>query len=97
MYVTLDSGVDIYLALLKAIAEKLIPGIPEETRISLLQQTGVSDTNTDVRPEDASGGTGEPVQSRSVLEHVIEQATARSDVEQEIRGGPNVPSRPTLN
>ncbi|GKT45664.1 putative ABC transporter ATP-binding protein YheS [Colletotrichum spaethianum] len=72
-------------ALLKAIAEKLIPGIPEETRISLLQQTNVTDANSDLRPNDGSVEAGESGQGRSVLEHVIEQATAKSDVEQEIR------------
>ncbi|KAK1635132.1 ABC transporter [Colletotrichum phormii] len=77
--------------LLRAIAEKLIPGIPEATRISLLQQTSISDTDSDVRPEDDDSITtptpvdGSAQSSRTVLEHVIEQATARSDVEQEIR------------
>ncbi|KAK7447506.1 hypothetical protein CaCOL14_008578 [Colletotrichum acutatum] len=77
--------------LLRAIAEKLIPGIPEATRISLLQQTSISDTDSDVRPEDndstitPSPADGSIQSSRTVLEHVIEQATARSDVEQDIR------------
>ncbi|WQF83554.1 Putative AAA+ ATPase domain, P-loop containing nucleoside triphosphate hydrolase [Colletotrichum destructivum] len=71
--------------LLKAIAEKLIPGIPEETRVSLLQQTSVSDADSDTRPGDGVADTGESSGGRSVLEHVIEQATAKSDVEQEIR------------
>ncbi|TDZ22868.1 putative ABC transporter ATP-binding protein YheS [Colletotrichum orbiculare MAFF 240422] len=68
--------------LLKAIAEKLIPGIPEEARISLLQQTDASKKEASgvVSAEAAEGD-----ESRSVLEHVIDQATARSDVEQDIR------------
>lgn len=73
-------------ALLKAIAEKLIPGIPEETRVSLLQQTNVSDADSDTRPGDGVADTGESSRGHSVLEHVIEQATAKSDVEQEITG-----------
>ncbi|KAH0431364.1 ABC transporter [Colletotrichum camelliae] len=71
--------------LLKAISEKLIPGIPEETRISILQQTDASTTDTDIRPSDTSTGSEQLDQSRTVLEHVIEKATARSDVEQNIR------------
>ncbi|KAK1988902.1 ABC transporter [Colletotrichum cereale] len=71
--------------LLKAIAEKLIPGIPETTRISLLQQTNVTDANSDLPPSDRPADAGEPGQDRGVLEHVIEQATAKSDAEQEIR------------
>ncbi|GJC96860.1 ABC transporter [Colletotrichum higginsianum] len=79
-------GTDMCQALLKAIAEKLIPGIPEETRVSLLQQTNVSDADSDTRPGDGVADTGESSRGHSVLEHVIEQATAKSDVEQEIRG-----------
>ncbi|GKT61997.1 ABC transporter [Colletotrichum tofieldiae] len=71
--------------LLKAVAEKLIPGVPEETRISLLQQTNVTDANLDLRPNDRLAEAGEFGQRRSVLEHVIDKATAKSDVEQEIR------------
>lgn len=44
--------------LLKAIAEKLIPGIPEETRISILQQTDAQDTNTDMLPPRGQLGLG---------------------------------------
>ncbi|KAK5998590.1 ATP-binding cassette sub-family F member 3 [Cladobotryum mycophilum] len=65
--------------LLKAIAEKLIPGIPEESKIAILQQTKLT---TEEGDEKAKGKDGkEP----SVLQEVIERATARSTVEQEIR------------
>ncbi|KAI1373662.1 P-loop containing nucleoside triphosphate hydrolase protein [Hypoxylon crocopeplum] len=66
--------------LLKAIAEKLIPGIPEETRIVILQQTDVGDVNTDDDPVSA------PSESKgtAVLEEVIEQATAKQEVQREI-------------
>jgi ATPase subunit of ABC transporter with duplicated ATPase domains len=66
--------------LLKAIAEKLIPGIPEETRIAILQQTKL----TDEKDEHASNTT-ENIQP-SVLEQVIEKATARHAIEQDIKG-----------
>ncbi|KAF9870359.1 ABC transporter [Colletotrichum karsti] len=71
--------------LLKAVAEKLIPGIPEECRISILQQTDASASDTDTPPRDTSAAVDQAFQDRIVLEHVIEQATARSDVEQDIR------------
>ncbi|KAH7328278.1 P-loop containing nucleoside triphosphate hydrolase protein [Stachybotrys elegans] len=63
--------------LLKAIGERLIPGIPEETRIALLQQTRLIDT--------PSGSTKEQDPSASVLQHVIEKATSQSLVEREIK------------
>jgi len=71
------------IALLRAIAEKLIPGIPEKTRVSILQQTNASDANTDDVPpsEGKVDGTGP-----TVLEDVIDKATARSELEQEIGG-----------
>ncbi|KAI1470230.1 P-loop containing nucleoside triphosphate hydrolase protein [Daldinia caldariorum] len=70
--------------LLKAIAEKLIPGIPEETRITILQQTGVEDDNADEGPVPApSKGEGEG-DGLTVLEEVIERATAKQEVQKEI-------------
>lgn len=69
---------DYHLALLKAIGDRLIPGIPEETKIALLQQTRLTDGDAESRPSDG------PVPT--VLQEVIDKATARSVVEQEIRG-----------
>ncbi|KAL2754418.1 hypothetical protein ACRALDRAFT_2028844 [Sodiomyces alcalophilus JCM 7366] len=69
--------------LLKAIAEKLIPGIPEETRISILQQTNAQISDTDKSPWNAASSQDQP--ERCVLEEVVEKATARSDIEQEIK------------
>lgn len=66
--------------LLKAIAERLIPGIPEKTRISILQQTSASDTNTD----DSQLGTSATCDGPTVLEDVIDKATAKSELEREI-------------
>ena len=71
---------------MKAVAEKLIPGIPENTRISILQQTRADDANTDTPPgngaieKSATSSAG-----RTVLEEVVERATARHDIEREIR------------
>ncbi|KAK8042713.1 ABC transporter ATP-binding protein YheS [Apiospora phragmitis] len=70
-------------ALLKAIAEKLIPGIPEETRIAILQQTEVSDAKADgILPSTSSSQLNRG--DRLVIEEVIEIATARSEVQTEI-------------
>ncbi|PFH59468.1 hypothetical protein XA68_12277 [Ophiocordyceps unilateralis] len=63
--------------LLKAIAEKLIPGIPEETRIAILQQTRLSDD------DDAAGTTAG--QETSILQQVVDEATTRDIIEQEIK------------
>jgi hypothetical protein len=72
----------VYAALLKAIAEKLIPGIPEETRVVLLQQTHLSDANT----EDETHASESSIRSQgpTVLEEVIERATSKAEVQQEI-------------
>ncbi len=70
-------------ALLRAIADKLIPGIPEQTRVAILQQTSFSDANTDdLPPTTVSGSSDGP----TVLEHVVDKATAKSDLEQDING-----------
>ncbi|KAI1763467.1 P-loop containing nucleoside triphosphate hydrolase protein [Hypoxylon sp. FL1150] len=67
--------------LLKAIAEKLIPGIPEETRIVILQQTDAGDVNTD----ESTASTPSKGEGRAVLEDVIERATSKQAVQQEIQ------------
>jgi len=74
---------------LRAIADKLIPGIPEKTRVAILQQTSYEDANTDETPEGtaaAAGTTAEASQGRTVLEEVIERATAKDELEKEIKG-----------
>ncbi|KAJ4270221.1 hypothetical protein NW762_001897 [Fusarium torreyae] len=65
--------------LLKAIAEKLIPGIPEETRIAILQQTKLTDEKSEKKSETISSD------GASVLEQVIEKATAKHAIEQDIK------------
>lgn len=67
---------------MRAIAEKLIPGIPEKTRVSILQQTNASDANTDEFLIN-KGGVGVN-QGPTVLEDVIDKATAKNELEQEI-------------
>ncbi|KAK1252804.1 hypothetical protein MKX08_003991 [Trichoderma sp. CBMAI-0020] len=65
--------------LLKAIAQKLIPGIPEGSRIAILQQTKLTESDEDDKTTKDKRGEG------SVLQEVIERATARSVIEQEIK------------
>ncbi|CAM1511496.1 Fc.00g090090.m01.CDS01 [Cosmosporella sp. VM-42] len=65
--------------LLKAIAQKLIPGIPEDTRVAILQQTRLVDDNEDEKSKTSNG------QGPTVLEEVIETATKKHAVEQEVR------------
>lgn len=64
--------------MLKAIAQKLIPGIPEGSRIALLQQTKLNESEDDETTKDSKD-------RGNVLQEVIERATARSVVEQEIK------------
>lgn len=72
--------------ILKAVAEKLIPGIPIQTRISILQQT-TSSTGPSSGSSDGPAGATEieaPSSQMSVLETVIDRATSRNDIQQEI-------------
>ncbi|KAL8401528.1 hypothetical protein RB596_008371 [Gaeumannomyces avenae] len=80
--------------LLKAISEKLIPGIPEATRVSILQQTDAD--------HDGGGGDAPPTaagaqqgssssssaasvpSSASALEYVVERATSKNELERDI-------------
>ncbi|KAM7203500.1 hypothetical protein V8F33_002120 [Rhypophila sp. PSN 637] len=79
--------------LLRAISEKLIPGIPEKTRIAILQQTNAAGANVDdslIKETGAAESTQEP----TVLEDVIDKATAKSELEQEIHEGVNDTDNP---
>jgi hypothetical protein len=74
-------------AILKAVAEKLVPGIPIQTRISILQQTAgdgsdpVADAASALQGLDVSSGN-----QLSVLEEVIDRATSRNEIQREIDG-----------
>jgi hypothetical protein len=68
-------------ALLKAIAAKLIPDIPEETRIVILQQTDLKDVDADERSAASANDEGPGL---SVLEEVKERATSKQELEKEI-------------
>ncbi|OAA81153.1 ABC transporter-like protein [Akanthomyces lecanii RCEF 1005] len=63
--------------LLKAIAEKLIPGIPEDSRIAILQQTKLQGGES--KKEET------PTAKMNTRQEVIERATSRSAIEQDIQ------------
>ncbi|TWU76593.1 hypothetical protein ED733_008054 [Metarhizium rileyi] len=65
--------------LLSAIADKLIPGIPEGTRVAILQQSKLTEGVGDEK----SGVSQKP--EASVLREVIDRATSRDTIEQEIK------------
>ncbi|KAG5919414.1 hypothetical protein E4U42_006528 [Claviceps africana] len=65
--------------LLRAIAGKLIPGMPEGARVALLQQNRLMDG------EDGAKSAGKEDGEQSVLQEVVDRATARDTVEQDIK------------
>ena len=74
--------------IMRAVAEKLIPGIPYATRIAILQQTG---TNNSVKssaslspPPESSPSQPSISPQRTVLEEVIERAISRDEIQNEI-------------
>jgi hypothetical protein len=71
-------------ALLKAVAEKLIPGIPLQTRISILQQTSNKGPGSGDASESGKEIHGFPNGQLSVLEAVIDRATSRNEIQREI-------------
>jgi hypothetical protein len=74
-------------AILRAIAEKLIPGIPYLTRIAILQQTGVSaSANSQASGSLEQASAPQASLSRTVLEEVIEKAISKDEVQKEIDG-----------
>jgi hypothetical protein len=75
------------IAILKAVAEKLIPGIPIPTRISILQQTATDgSTESELASPDATATVPGPERQFSVLEDVINRATSRNEIQYEIDG-----------
>uniref|UniRef100_A0A0B7JLT1 ABC transporter domain-containing protein n=1 Tax=Bionectria ochroleuca TaxID=29856 RepID=A0A0B7JLT1_BIOOC len=65
--------------LLKAIAEKLIPGIPEETRIAALQQTKITGDGESLKSADQA----QP--DLTVLQQVVEKTISKDSIEQDIK------------
>ncbi|KAI1079471.1 P-loop containing nucleoside triphosphate hydrolase protein [Whalleya microplaca] len=70
--------------LLKAIAEKLIPGVPEQTRVVILQQTNIGDVDTSETSQSQGHVASDSRDARTVLEEVIERATSKQEVQKEI-------------
>jgi hypothetical protein len=69
---------------LKAIAQKLIPGVPIPTRISILQQTDADKAAAGELPAKSTPTSSSP--KLSVVEQVIDNATSRNEIQQEIDG-----------
>jgi hypothetical protein len=72
------------VAILKAVAQKLIPGVPIPTRISILQQTDADKAAAGEVPTKNTSTSASP--KLSVLEQVIDNATSRNEIQQEIDG-----------
>lgn len=71
-------------ALLRAIGEKLIPGLSFATKIALLQQTSADD-----RPSIADSSPADPqddVFARSALQYILENDAIRNEVQAELDG-----------
>lgn len=66
-------------ALLRAMADKLVPGIPHSTRISILQQTDTSDR------EGSEKNTAE-TQDKTVLQYVMSSDNHRNEVIRNMNG-----------
>ena len=71
-------------ALLRAIATKIIPGLPDSIRIAILQQTASED--------DAAGAllsvcadARDPME-RTPLQYILESDTARNDIQADLHG-----------
>lgn len=73
---------------MRAIAEKLIPGIHPGIRIAILQQTRNEDTKLggsgSFSAGDMDGASNANISQRTVLEEVVEKAVARNSIQQEI-------------
>ncbi|KAI0388857.1 ABC transporter [Xylariaceae sp. FL0594] len=67
-------------------AHKLIPGLPEESRIVILQQTDTEDAIARPEPERTTEASqsNTDLKDPTVLEEVIERATARHEAQREI-------------
>lgn len=62
----------------------MIPGIPIQTRISILQQTDADKASSDIPSSSAVASASKP--QLTVLEEVIDKATSRNEIQQEIDG-----------
>ena len=75
------------LALLRAIATKIIPGLPESIRIAILQQTASNDDD-----DAASSAQLAPHPDKSdrmemtPLQYILESDTGRNDIQAELNG-----------
>jgi hypothetical protein len=81
------------IALLRAIAAKIIPGMPFSTKIAILQQTAADDDDSTVAPEEAL--------QKTPLQYIIESDMSRNEIQAELNSKwtwlPLVPSFPGVH
>ena len=70
--------------LLRVIATKIIPGLPDSIRITILQQTASDDDAPDT-PLSLRADTRDPMK-RTPLQKIIESDTARNDIQLDLHG-----------
>lgn len=88
------ANINISIAILRALSEKLIPGIPYATRIAILQQTDAEiEENSNAKIEDLADSLREKGslsvkkgRSKTTLEQVIASNTVRTEVQRKLQG-----------
>lgn len=81
-------------------AEKLIPGLPPDTRIALLQQTSTHEQDSNAKSQsnqETLSGPSMNVLSKPVLQQVIESDVSRNIVLQDLKGKFDQSPRNRLN
>lgn len=76
-----------YIVVLRAIAEKLIPGLPYTTRVSILQQTSTEHRDLIRSDNDIDTGQLDDLSpKKTVLQKVVESDNSRNETLREIAG-----------
>lgn len=73
-------------AILRALADRIIPNIPPGLRVAILQQTSTDADNHS--PEKNGSGNPAPTETTTVLQHVIEGDRSRTALVQDLQGSP---------
>ena len=90
--------IDAYQAILRALAERIIPGLPDGIRIAILQQTASDEVHPSKTYRSIGGEPEVESQAhtdRTVLQQVIESDQSRSAILHDINGQQS-PARETL-
>ena len=73
-------------ALLRAIATKIIPGLPESVRIAILQQTVSGDDGNASKVSLTSRADTSDLMIMNPLQYILESDTARNDIQTQLNG-----------